>query len=480
MTRLEFDPETAGHYINGRPFHSGTVAESINPADDLPLGTYYDANLAVAQAAIAAARSAFDSTVWRRDQLLRAHVLDEMAVAVESNFDVLVEALMLENGKIRSEAGFEVSMCAPKLRYFAAQARTDLGHAARMSDGFVSMLLKEPVGVAGVITPWNSPVILAIRSLAPALAAGCAVVVKMPAQTALTNALLAKLLTQVPSIPGGILNFFTESGNDGAKELISSPLVDVISYTGSTAVGAKIASAAGQHLKRVSLELGGKTPMIVFDDAPLDSAIPTLTAAVTTFAGQFCMTGSRILVQAGVQEEVRERLRKSFESVNVAPASNPASNMGPMIDKAAVQRVDNLLSAAENVEVIVRGGPVEGPGAFFRPALIGVQDLSSSLIQQEIFGPVGTFETFGDETEAIERANATSFGLAASVWTNDGARSLRMSSAISAGTVWTNTWGQVFDQFEEGGYKSSGIGRLNGGGGLAEFQEVKHVVRSTT
>jgi betaine-aldehyde dehydrogenase len=191
------------------------------------------------------------------------------------------------------------------------------------------------------------------------------------------------------------------------------------------------------------------------------------------------MTGSRVIAQGGIADELRDRLAASLKAVRLGPGIDPATEMGPLIDHAAVDRVDRLVAGAEG-DVILRGGPLEGPGAFYQPTLVGVDDLGSPLIQDEVFGPVATFETFTSEDEAVERANATTYGLSASLWTADGARSLRVSQAIEAGTVWTNAWAQIFDQFEEGGYKRSGLGRLNGPGGLAEFQEVKHVYRASS
>lgn len=466
-----------GHLIDGRWLAAGDLRQSTNPATDEALGDFLDGGLDVARAAVAAAAHVFATHSWRTDRELRARVLWELADAVEANHDRLATAITLENGKLLSQARLELSIAAPKLRYYAGLALTDLGSAAATRTG-VSVVLKEPIGVAGVIVPWNSPVILAIRSLAPALAAGCTAVVKMPAQTALTGVLLADVLGAVPSLPAGVLNVFVESGDEGARELVTSPQVGVISYTGSSAVGSKIMSAAAAQLKRVSLELGGKTPMVVFADADLDAVVPALTAGTTTFAGQFCMTGSRVLVQRQVADEVRERLARSLSELVPGPGTDPASGIGPLIDHANVNRVDAVVSSATDAEVILRGGPTDGPGSFYRPALLGVHDLSCPLIQEEIFGPVATFEVFDDEEEAVTRANATEYGLAASLWTRDGARSLRVSAALEAGTVWTNTWAQIFDQFEEGGYKRSGLGRLNGPGGLAEFQEVKHVHRS--
>lgn len=478
MSSHPFSSSPSCHLIGGVWRSIGPIRESLNPATDQLLGQYHDGGHEAAVESIAAADQAYRSTSWRSDRAARARALWDLSLALEKNLDKIALAITLENGKPLGQAQFELSIAAPKLRYFAGLALTDLGAAAETAGG-VSVLLREPVGVAGVIVPWNSPAILAIRSIAPALAAGCTVAVKMPAQTALTNALIADLFAQVESLPPGIVNFFTESGDEGAKELVSSPKVGVVSYTGSSAVGARIMADAAPLLKRVSLELGGKTPMIVFDDADLDVVVPTLTAGVTTFAGQFCMTGSRVIAHASIADELRDRLSASLSAVRIGAGIEPTTDMGPLIDHSSVRRVDDLV-LSNAAEVILRGGPTEGPGAFYRPALLGVQDLSSPLIQEELFGPVATFETFKDEEEAIARANATQYGLSASVWTTDGARSLRVSMAVEAGTVWTNAWAQIFDQFEEGGYKRSGLGRLNGPGGLAEFQEIKHVYRSAS
>lgn len=471
---------TASHLVGGELVRSGSEQESTNPATDQILGSWWDAGEDVIDASIASAVDAFTSTNWRTDRELRARALWDLSIAIEDNLERLATAITMENGKPLAQARFELSIAAPKLRYFAGLALTDLGHAAQQPNGDVSMLLREPAGVAGVIVPWNSPVILAIRSIAPALAAGCTVTVKMPAQTALTNALFASVINGVASLPNGVINVFTEVGDAGAKRLVADEQVPVISYTGSTAVGSRIAAAAGAALKRTSLELGGKTPMVLFADADLDTAIPTLTAGMVTFAGQFCMTGSRILVDEGIADEVQERLIKSLTAVQVGDGMNDGTDMGPMIDHASVERLQANLDQETAASVLLGGGATDGPGSFFRPALVGVDDLASSLIQNELFGPVATFERFGSEDEAVARANATQYGLSASVWTSDGGRALRVSSAIDAGTVWTNGWAQIFDQFEEGGYKKSGVGRLNGPGGLAEFQEVKHVFRSAT
>ena len=305
----------------------------------------------------------------------------------------------------------------------------------------------------------------------------------MPGQTALVANLVSQIIAEVTSLPRGVVNIFTESGNTGAPYLVASPDVQVISYTGSTTVGRIVAANGAPTLKRMNLELGGKTPVIVFDDADLDSTVPLLAAGITTFGGEFCMTGSRILVQGGVADEVRTRLAALLENVRVGDGMDPETDMGPLIDKADVTRVDAMVEAAlAYAKPIVRGGPATdgalATGAFYRPALLEVEDVSTDLVQKEVFGPVATFEVFDTESDAIARANATEYGLAAAIFTSNINISRRVSREIQAGTVWTNTWAAINDGFAEGGYKQSGIGRLRGPLAITEFQEAKTVVHA--
>jgi betaine-aldehyde dehydrogenase len=471
----------AQHWIGGDWVGSHTVAESTNPATGEVLGRWYDGGETEARAAVVAARTAFRTMPWPRDRSLRHRALTEMAGRVDAHAQELGTLVTQENGKKLTEGLFEGGSPGPTLRHTAAQALTDAGISAEVAPGQWFSTYAEPVGVVGIIVPWNSPVALLIRSLGPALSAGNTVAVKMPGQTALVANLVSQIIAEVESLPAGVVNIFTESGNTGAPFLVASPDVQVISYTRSTAVGRMVAAAGASTLKRLNLELGGKTPMIVFDDADLDAVVPLLAAGITTFAGEFCMTGSRILAQRGVADEVRARLAGLLENVRVGNGMDPETDMGPLIDKANVARVEAMVEAAlAYAKPIVVGGPaVEGAlsaGAFYRPTLLEVDDVKTDIVQKEIFGPVATFETFDTETEAIDRANATEFGLAAGVFTNDINISRRVSRELHAGTVWTNTWAAINDGFAEGGYKQSGIGRLRGPLAITEFQEAKTVV----
>ena len=475
--------EIAKHWIDGEWIESGTVSESINPATGAVLGRWADGGEAEARAAIAAARRAFGTSPWSRDRGLRHRVLNEMADRFDAHAEELGTLVTRENGKKIAEGLFEGTSPAPTLRHAAAQALTETGISAEVAPGQWFSTYAEPAGVVGIIVPWNSPVALLIRSLAPALSAGNTVAVKMPGQTALVASLISQILAEVTSLPRGVVNIFTESGNTGAPYLVASPDVQVISYTGSTTVGRIVAANGAPTLKRMNLELGGKTPMIVFDDADLDSTVPLLAAGITTFAGEFCMTGSRILVQRGVAGEVRTRLAAILENVRVGDGLDPSTDMGPLIGKADVARVDGMVQAAlAYAKAIVRGGPAtEGAlaaGAFYRPTLLEVDDVSTEIVQKEVFGPVATFEVFDTEADAIARANATEYGLAAGIFTGSITISRRVSRELQAGTVWTNTWAAINDGFAEGGYKQSGIGRLRGPLAITEFQEAKTVVHS--
>ena len=470
--------EPARHWINGEWIGSFTVARSVSPSTGEVLGQYSAGGRIEAAAAIAAARKAFDASVWPHDPQLRSRALLELAERLEERADAIALTICREMGKTFGNATLEATWSPSTLRYNAGTALSQTGTSAEIAPGVFATAMREAIGVAGIIVPWNSPLALLVRALGPALAAGCTTVIKLPGQTALTNFLIMQAAAATKSLPNGVVNIFTEAGNEGAPLLVESSDVDVINYTGSTKVGRQVAEKGAQTLKRVCLELGGKTPLVVFEDADIDAFAPLVVSALTTFNGEFCMTGSRVLVQRSVADAWRGRIASLLEKVVVGRADDPSSQMGPVIDKANVERINRLVEdASRYARVIVRGGPiVDGPlaaGAFYRPSMLETEALDVPLVQDEIFGPVLSFETFRAEDEAITRANATVFGLAAAVFTKDLDRAQRVAHAIKAGTVWINTWGLVNDAFEEGGFKSSGIGRARGARAMEEFQEVK-------
>ena len=471
---------TARHWIGGDWVDAGEHHDSIDPATGQVIGTYAMGGTAEAERAITAAYDAFMRSGWRTDRLLRARVLNRMADRFEAHLDDLVEILGRENGKVRAHAQVEVAIVPETLRFNAALALTDAGRASQISDGDLGLVIRQPAGVAGIIAPWNSPVALSIRSLAPALAAGATTVVSLPSQTAQTNALIAEIISGSEELPPGVVNVVI-GGRDTGDALVRSPRVPVISFTGSTATGRAISATASEHLKRLGLELGGKAPLILFGDADLEQALPIVVSALTVFAGQFCMTGSRLLVHSSIADTVRAGLSRLLENVRVGPAADPASEMGPLIDRDNVDRVDRIVedALAQGARALVRGGPVVdgalAAGAFYRPSLLEVDDPSMAIMQQETFGPVLTMQTFDTEDEAVALANDSEYGLSASVFSRDVDLPLRVALALEAGTIWVNSWAAMHDQYEEGGFKSSGQGRMRGIAVLDDFSEYKHI-----
>ena len=474
--------EPARHWINSEWVGSSTVAKSISPSTGEVLGQYSAGGRTEAASAIAAARNAFDNGTWAYDPQLRSRALLELADRLDERAEAIALTLSREMGKTLRDATWEATVSPSTLRYNAGTALSQTGASAQIAPGIFATSMREPIGVAGIIVPWNSPLALLIRALAPALAAGCTTAIKLPGQTALVNSLIAEAVAATGSLPKGVVNIFTEAGNEGAPFLVESPDVDVINYTGSTKVGRQVAEKGAQTLKRVCLELGGKTPLVVFEDADVEAVAPLVVTALTQFNGQFCMTGSRVLVQRSVADAWRKRIASLLEGIAVGRADDSNSEMGPVIDRVNVARIDRLVEDAKRyARVIVRGGPiVDGPlasGAFYRPSMLETEALDVPLVQEEIFGPVLSFETFATEDEAITRANATVYGLAAAIFTKDVDRAQRVARTIKAGTVWTNTWGILNDAFEEGGFKYSGIGRARGLRAMEEFQEVKTQIR---
>lgn len=471
----------AKHWIGGDVVPIGTLKDSINPATGETIGQFFDAGVDAAQQAIETAWATFHRSPWRLDAMARASALSHLADAYAARLDEIIASVCLENGKMHREASYEASHIVRCLRFSSGLAVQNFGRVMDTKPGTQAMSLRQAAGVAGLIIPWNSPAYLMIRALAPALAAGCTAVVKMPAQAAQTAALAGEIIASVAEIPQGVVNIFIESGAEGAKLLVDSPKVPVVHFTGSTSTGRQIAQAAAARLKRVGLELGGKTPHLIFDDADLDTLLPILEKSATVFAGQFCMTGSRILVQRNIAAEVKARLAERLQKVKPGPSSDRSSDMGPLIDKAAVGRVNAMVdqAVAQGAVAIVRGGPATSKslsgGAFYHPTLLEVSSSAMPIVQEEIFGPVQTIQQFDTEDEAVQLANQTEYGLSACIWSRDIDRPMRLARRIDAGLISINSWANLAVEIEEGGFKFSGLGRLGGPSAMDDFLETKQI-----
>lgn len=466
----------ARNYIDGGWHGGSSVRETINPSTGAVASQYAPGDAEAVDGAVTAARRAFERGGWSNNPRKRAAVMLAMADAIERIRSELVAIAVCECGKRLAEIDHEVSAAVSELRYYAGTARAIFGRVQEVGEGQLSIFSREPIGVAAIIVPWNAPITLLARSLGPALAAGCCVVVKPAPQTSLTNALMIGALASVSDLPPGVLNSVNEQGNEVGRALVLHRDVDAISFTGSRATGGRILEASAATLKRLNLELGGKAPALVFADADLDKALPEIVRGATAAAGQMCTAVTRVLVQDGVYEQVAERLARRFGELRVGAADDPRSEMGPVIDIANRDRLSAIVAGARDVLVAGRC-PEEAPqgGSYLTPSLIAVRDVDSALAREEFFGPIITIERFADEAEATCSANATDYGLAASVWTRDGSRAQRIARSIKAGTVWINSHNRLFAEAETGGYKQSGIGRLHGLMGLDVFMETKHV-----
>lgn len=469
-----------GHW---QPAQSGAAASSIDPSNQNLIGSYSASALVDAQAAIAAARRAFERPEWAQNPRLRQIIMLRWADLMERRSDELARLLTLENGKPLAQSRGEIAGSVSEIRYYAGLTRYIPGHVFEIEPGTFSTLLKEPAGVAGLIIPWNAPAVLLIRALTPALAAGCTVIIKPAPQTAQITAQIIRCLHDVEGLPKGVVNLVSEQGHEVAGHLVASSDVDVISFTGSNVTGQRIMAAAAPTMKKLSLELGGKSACLVFEDANISDIAPKLAAAATIIAGQQCTAARRVLVHASRYDEMKSALEAALAGLNVAPGMTVGADMGPLIDASALasvsKRIDEAMLAAD--EVVLRGRRLNGDladGFFLTPTLVAHRDTSAFFIQEEIFGPLVVIEKFEDEKEAVARANHSDYGLSASVWTNDGARGMRVARALRNGTVWINDHNKLFAEAETGGYRRSGLGRLHGYDALIDFVEIKHIYQS--
>lgn len=466
----------AGEWLKGS---SGGYL-SLNPADRSVVGEVQGPSRSQVDRAIDVAANEFRTGKWVSNPRLRASVLAAMADAAEAIFGELVALLVQENGKLNSEATGEVAASISELRYYAGLARDIFGRTFSGQPGQYSTIEKEAAGVCAVITPWNAPLTLLVRSLAPALASGCCAIVKPHRATTLVSNLFVQAIASVSGIPEGVLQSLNDPEDWIGPYLVEHPEIRVISFTGSTATGEKIARSAAGHFKKLSLELGGKAPAIVLKDADLEKAVREISRGITVLAGQMCVCVTRVVIQRPIVEEFVSRLTTSLSAIVSGPGHLPGSTMGALFDDAAVERHianQKIVSGHGSMELLLEGRDLRDTkgGCFVTPALFSTRTTAHPLIQQELFTPMASIEVFDEPEEAVALANATPFGLAASVFSSDHSRARWLARRVESGNVWMNCHGRLFAEIETGGYKTSGLGRLHGVEALMDFQETKHV-----
>ncbi len=426
--------------------------------------------------AVAAARRAFDgfSTTTPAD---RSTMLLKLADALEEHGDELGDLESADAGKPRGLMNTdEIPGCADNLRFYAAAARNLEGRAAgEYIQGRTSMIRREPMGVVGQITPWNYPLGMAVWKIGPAIAAGCTIVLKPAEVTPLSTIRLAELAAEI--LPQGVFNVVGGHGDPAGSSLVTHPDVDMVSLTGSVGTGKWIASAAAETLKRVHLELGGKAPVIVFDDADMEPALATIAEGALYNTGQDCTAATRILASSKLYDDVVSGLAGHTDGYRMGDLNDPETNLGPLVSARQRERVSGFIDRRPDHAEVVKGGrQPDLPGYFYEPTVVAGLELEDEMVQNEIFGPVMTVERFDDEAKAIEQANATRYGLAASVWTRDIGRAHRVANALRFGCVWINDHFTLVSEMPHGGYKESGYGKDMSIYGVEDYTQLKHVM----
>ena len=452
-------------YINGQwvPASDGKVFTAYNPATGEKLAECAEATKEDVDAAVKAAWAAFPA--WRDMGIAeRAGILEKIADIIDENAELLATIESMDNGKpIRETMAIDVPYSSDHFRYFAGAIRVEEGKASVLDGNMMSLILREPIGVVGQIVPWNFPFLMAAWKLAPALAAGNCIVFKPSSTTSLSVLTLVKLIGHL--LPPGVLNVVTGGGSRSGQYMLDHPGFRKLAFTGSTEVGLDVAKAAADKLIPATLELGGKSANIYFDDCKWDMAIDGLQLGILFNQGQVCCAGSRVFVQEGIYDKFVEAAVKAFNSVNVGDPRDPNTQMGAQVDQGQLRKIMSYVNLAkeEGATIACGGEPyTDGAcanGSFMKPTLIVNATNDMRVAQEEIFGPVAVVIKFKTEEEVIAMANDSVYGLGGAVWTRDINRAIRVARGVETGRMWVNTYNQIPSGAPFGGYKQSGIGR---------------------
>jgi len=467
--------------IGGKPTEAtqGQTFETIDPSTGKAFASVPRGGVEDVDAAVAAAREAFEDRRWTGLRPgKRTEILFRLGELIKTNSSELAQLEALDAGKPVSLASGEMWAASDVFRYYSGWPTKMFGETNPSDDRSFIFTLREPVGVCGGIIPWNFPIVMASWKVAPALACGNAIVLKPAEQTPLTAVRLAELALEA-GVPEGVFNVVTGLGPEAGQALAQHPDVDKVAFTGSTEVGRKILHASEGNLKRVSLELGGKSPNIVFADADLKRATKTSMYGVFANSGQVCTAGTRILVEKSIHDDFVNSLVEATQSMKLGPPLAEDTGMGPVVSQEQFDRVTGYIEIGkkEGAEVVTGGGPAEGfdGGYYVQPTVFAGVRNDMQIAQEEIFGPVAAVIEVDDVDSAIATANDTMYGLAAAVWTTDMSKALRVAKGIRAGTIWVNTYGPTDPSVSFGGYKQSGFGRELGVHSLDTYTQTKSV-----
>jgi betaine-aldehyde dehydrogenase len=467
-------------YINGEfvEGHAGAYFPVVDPSTEEMIAEVPDADEKDVNRAVAAARAAFDSGAWPQTTAQeRGRILFRLAERVRRESAQLAELEARNSGKPIVEAEYDIADVATCFEYYGGLATKVMGHVHPVPDNALSLSLREPIGVAGQIIPWNYPLLMAAWKLAPALAAGCTCVLKTAEQTPLTALEFAPYFADA-GLPPGVVNIVTGFGESAGAPLVKHPDVNKIAFTGSAAVGKTIVKMAADTVKRVTLELGGKSPNIFFADADFEAAIDGALFGVFINQGEVCSAGSRVLVEKPIYSKFVEAMTSKAKTIRLGPPLERETKMGPLVSKEQFERVRSYQEIGKKEAKVAAGGgrpSTIARGYYVEPTIFYDVENSARIAQDEIFGPVAAVIPFVDEKEAIRIANDTPYGLAAAVWSRDIFKAFRVVKALRAGIVWVNHMQPTYVEAPWGGYKQSGFGRELGPWGVEEYLETKQV-----